>query len=660
MTKGDPVDHLFQELTIADAQKQQQQQKPFQVVLVDIGEAARREIHCTETPLEECAEELSFVALSYRWGEVQEQVVDTELGYLASITSFALDDFYDLCSMMRKEPNLKSIKYVWVDAICVDQTNYERRKATIHQMSNIYEKAAYILAVPDLHKRHLMNVSSENSKIGQCISDNSKYIYHLIQGNTEQLVDLDNEFLDKSKVPENRTLRQLLANYTAYLSHGLTTTLRQNLYNYDSEKTLDMICESYEASLANSHENLDCIKNRIQYEDCRNRPLDDLLAYYKVAGILEQKPYGSIYQTGDWCPFGTYNRIWTHELIRRGNNIRQAMKFLEDLISDWSTRVWVISEYHIAKKKNNLKYWFIELSNPDNLDMTELPFFKFDFTNPAFSSVVGNRSYDNYVAHHNNATPADVSFHSMLIKQLNTQTFLEMMLKSKASKNQDRFYAILPQSKYKDKLNQVGHWEINTMMSVKLKLFEIMDTNDKWDLFFLSGNIYSSNTYKVLPTFVASDIHWPYVDSFVQDRLCNFDTNLSFRNFDTNGSFPITLRHNSNLRLNYLQLAPTQYYELPKDYTKQFISNNSQHQKTLFNHLKLDKHCLINMVLLFQYHRERMSLDSRLLGMPSDFVTLIGSYKENKWTLCCIPTKDFKELWGSYNNTGYGTVFNIY
>ncbi|ORZ07342.1 hypothetical protein BCR42DRAFT_456011 [Absidia repens] len=642
MTKDDPVIHHFQELAIEDVQQQQQkqQQKAFHVVLVDIGIAAQGErIHCIETPLEECAEESRFVALSYRWGEIQEQVLDTGLGYLASITSFALEDFCMLCKMMMREPDFRFIKYVWVDAICVDQINYERRKATIHQMSNIYEKAAYILAVPDLHKKHLLNVSTENEKLAQLfgVSQFRKYIYYLIQGNTEQLAHLDDKFLDEFNVPKHRTLRQLLAKHTAYLSHGLTTDQGTAFFLNDPEDTLEFICQTYEASLPNRHKDLDLVKGQTQKDACgKNDPLDDVLDQGKVTRILKSGYYRS-------------NKVWTHELIRRGNTIRQAMKFLEDLIRDWSTRVWVISEYNIAKKKNNLKYWFIQLSNPH---ITKLSFFKFDFTDPAFSSDVKNGSFDDPISLHHNPNPVDLSFHSMIIKQLSTQTFLEMMLKSKASRNQDRFYAVLPQSKYKDKVSQVGHWEINTLLSVKLKLFEIMDTKDKWNLFFLSG--YSLNTVKVLPTFVTPGIYWPRLDRFVEDQPCNFDTNRS------NGSSPITLHHNDNLRLYYLQLAPMEYYVLPKDHIVdlEYSYIYDEHQKVLFNHLKLDKHCVIDFVFLHQYNVKGVQKGINNRYDDINNVTLIGSFKENKWIL-------YPQLWsadcsGSRNNRKDGTVFNIY
>ncbi|ORY97006.1 hypothetical protein BCR42DRAFT_399169 [Absidia repens] len=47
--------------------------------------------------------------------------------------------------------------------------------------------------------------------------------------------------------------------------------------------------------------------------------------------------------------------------------------------------------------------------------------------------------------------------------QLSRQTFLQNILISKASKNEDRFYSILPFSPYQDRKLEVSHWKINTM-----------------------------------------------------------------------------------------------------------------------------------------------------------------------------------------------------
>ncbi|CAO3601298.1 unnamed protein product [Absidia cylindrospora] len=624
MAKDDSVEHLSQELTSDDTQKQQQQQKPFCIVLVDIERAAKNfEIHCVEKPLEE--KELNFVALSYRWGEVHETIIDTHLDYLATITSFDLTDFYKLCHLMTLEPDLKSIQYVWVDAICVNQSNYEQRKATIHRMTDIYHKAAFILAVPDLHLRHLKNVSAANKKIMKNSSEFSEYMYHLIQGNTDQLHQLDDTFLDKMEVPDDRRLRQWLATYSTYLTHGFTTFQQVNANEYHSEDTLDFLCDVYQASKTAVP---DLINIQTQQED------DDNDDHDKVACLLEEEA------TAKWRKIGKSDRMWTHKLIRRKNTIKQAMQLCEDLIVDWSTRVWVISEYNIAKKKNNLKYWFIQLISDETFG---LPFFNFDFTNPAFSDAVQKTVF--YAAAGTyDGNPVNLLFHRSIIKQLNTQSFLEMMLKSMASKNEDRFYAILPQSKYKHQVIQVADWNIHTLFSVKLKLFEIMDTNDKWHLLFLSGNKHASNTFEVLPTFCASTLFWRDVDTYITEYPCN------------TSSAPITLHHTGHL--HYLQLTPLEYYV---KYNENDLSESPRHQNALYNHLQLDKHSVINIVYLTQYDLNALPPDMRDDYLNRNNIALIGSFEENKWVLY-YPGWYFEPSKFNHiiNGDDSGTVFNIY
>ncbi|ORZ04121.1 hypothetical protein BCR42DRAFT_199954 [Absidia repens] len=133
-------------------------------------------IHCVKKTLED--DDLEFVALSYRWGELHETLIYTGVGYTASVTSFALDDFYELCYMMTLEPDLTDIKYMWVDAICVDQRP-SKRKAIIYQMSNIYERATYILAVPDLHLTYLKEISIKITKSYK-VPRNIVYIFTIL------------------------------------------------------------------------------------------------------------------------------------------------------------------------------------------------------------------------------------------------------------------------------------------------------------------------------------------------------------------------------------------------------------------------------------------------------------------------------------------------
>ncbi|CAO3652094.1 unnamed protein product [Cunninghamella blakesleeana] len=97
-------------------------------------------------------EGLEYIAISYRWGECNEQLLKSP-DYNAHITSFALNDLKWLCYYITKEPDLKGIQYLWIGAISVDQQDQARKTNIILKINQIYEKASYILAVPDLHLR---------------------------------------------------------------------------------------------------------------------------------------------------------------------------------------------------------------------------------------------------------------------------------------------------------------------------------------------------------------------------------------------------------------------------------------------------------------------------------------------------------------------------
>ncbi|CAO3601406.1 unnamed protein product [Absidia cylindrospora] len=244
----------------------QQKQEPFKIVLIDIEKAAHdNTIHCVEVPLEG-AEGLEYVALSYRWGELHEMMVDTHVGYTAYITSFDLDDFYRLCYMMTCESDLKSIKYVWVDAICVDQIDHERRKATIYHMTRIYEHAAYIVAVPDLHLAHLKSTMTKNEDIIDGSRRYSNDIYHLIHGNTDELAAIEEKFLDKAKVPNDPVLRHWLTKYTDYFMDGFMN-YKDHVFGYHPVEALDHIYETSQPPSSSAHSlrmnDDDCSKPKI-------------------------------------------------------------------------------------------------------------------------------------------------------------------------------------------------------------------------------------------------------------------------------------------------------------------------------------------------------------------------------------------------------------
>ncbi|CAO3637982.1 unnamed protein product [Cunninghamella blakesleeana] len=114
----------------------------FDLVLVDIKKSFNINIHGDITNTIKC-------------GELNEQQIETP-DYTAHITSFHIDDLRVLFKYILREPDLKEVPYLWIDAISINQQNHSKKKESILQMNQIYKNATYILAVPDLHKRYLL------------------------------------------------------------------------------------------------------------------------------------------------------------------------------------------------------------------------------------------------------------------------------------------------------------------------------------------------------------------------------------------------------------------------------------------------------------------------------------------------------------------------
>ncbi|ORZ04763.1 hypothetical protein BCR42DRAFT_184981 [Absidia repens] len=634
MTKGGTLKYFHQDDI-------QQQQKPFHVVLVDIEKAAENGIiHCVEKSLEGDTEDLSFVALSYRWGELEEQVIDTGVGYSASITSFGLSDFYNLCKMMMFEPDFVSIKYVWVDAICVDQTNHERRKDTIYHMSNIYERATYILAVPDLHRQYLQKVLPANTSRRHTLQDYQEHIYYLIHGNTEKLAQLENEFFDDIDVPRDQVSRQLAKDYSYDLMNEHNRGLENPRYFDDNEM---IVAQPANASQTDSRTNyyhpyaaVSTGKNKM-WMGHKGAPFEVLFPHSPSVELGPVWGSKKIKHKDPTMP-------WQNDIAERNNDIAHILQQLSELIKDWSSRVWVISESRIAAKRNNLKYWFTGLFSAS---LAGLPFFIFDFGGSALSDNMSQLGIH-------------IEFHGNMINQLYPKSSFIMMLSSKASRNEDRFYAILPLTKYKDKLNQVGNWDISTMLSVKLKLFEIMDTNDKLILLFAAARSYSSySSHQILPTFATSTI-----SNF------NVDIDRGYPlNFDLLNTSTITLHHpaHHSQLYYYLQLIPKGYSVLSSPYDVKLLRYANRQSKLLCGRFKLDDLGGINFVRLNLFDKNAQKDKDEENG-DRCVMYLTGSFLENIWML------DFQHNLGSASNLwdedyyswdycdnhDTHTIFNIY
>ncbi|CAO3637298.1 unnamed protein product [Cunninghamella blakesleeana] len=176
------------------------------------------------------------------------------------------------------------------------------------------------------------------------------------------------------------------------------------------------------------------------------------------------------------------NMVVENEDIKMNEDIKKIYQFLAYLLDDWANRVWVISEYQIAKQKYKkygtpLKYMFTPLF------MYQLPLFSYRFDD--------DDDDQQYIANHGNANQNNKAFicqevsdpknfNQFVKSRFMQRTYLDMILNSNATRNEDRFNAILPSwDKYKHLIKNVSDWHITDMTSVRLKLYEIME-DDLW------------------------------------------------------------------------------------------------------------------------------------------------------------------------------------
>ncbi|CAO3653765.1 unnamed protein product [Cunninghamella echinulata] len=394
--------------------KEKEKKPVFDLALVDIEKTVKTysgennmEIKCIKKNIYD--QDLKYIAISYRWGKVNEQLVETP-NYTAHITSFDLRDLRQLCGYILFETDLKEIPYLWIDAISVNQQNHEGKKKTILKMSTIYKKATYILAVPDLHKEYLW------------------------------------------KNTANREMITLLEKYNK--------TIHNDILNNN-----------------NNNNNNNQLINKMEGE-------------------------GNKYFMND-----VHQLVNNDKSIQTENeDIKKAYQYLVYLILDWSSRAWVVSEYKIAKEKQKnqgtpLKYIFLSLLFP-----TIYHFFSYSFENHH------DHDHDHYL--YNNIdvyfwqVGDSITFINYLKTTLIQKTYLEMILDTNASRNEDRFNAILPPwTKYNHLIkgkSTVTSWKITNMTPVRLKLYELMD--DVWDKARLLLACSFTNNTPILPSFASQYI----------------------------------------------------------------------------------------------------------------------------------------------------------
>ncbi|CAO3601343.1 unnamed protein product [Absidia cylindrospora] len=375
--------------------------------------------------------------------------------------------------------------------------------------------------------------------------------------------------------------------------------------DYNSVEALDHLYEANHLRTASlpkfSHDqcagdNDDVIVGDDSFEGLHHCDKVDCPLVFFDDGVDIQRFFG---KTSMWS--GRNNSAWKQLIYERSDSIRQSMEFLADLIADWSTRVWVISEFSIAKKKNNLKFWFIHLVPDYRLTLQKgFSFFKFDFNDLSHSTTDNDwlfatrdmtaktRSFS--------SNPVYLKLHYTMTRQLSHQTFLEKILKSK--------------------------------VSVKLKLFEWMNTRDKLNLLFWSGATGSSNIGTILPTFATSTLSLTFPGDYLQTNYLDETFNV----------YPWIIKlHRTNDTIKngspifYLHLETKRYYSI--DHLESWFDSivEIEEKVTLFKRrLQFDDlNDRLDVICITVVDRDWVGTRDDNCGA----IFLVGIFEKNKWIL---------------------------
>ncbi|ORZ06505.1 hypothetical protein BCR42DRAFT_427234 [Absidia repens] len=217
-----------------------------------------------------------------------------------------------------------------------------------------------------------------------------------------------------------------------------------------------------------------------------------------------------------------------------------------------------------------------------------------------------------------------------------------MILNSNASKNEDRFYSILPLSEYKNILlseNEVDQWNISTMVSVKVKLFEFMGIKDKLNLLFMSGSVCTYNIGTVLPTFATSTLSSAVHSDYVTLDSAKYPYNFDLANKSTIMLHyqPTSSNNNNNKgkyasHLYYLNIKPMEY-SMKVD-SRDWYSSTTPLKIALLKRLLIDDpNATIDVVYIPAYSVKNTNTYPDTISYHYDAIILLGNFRKNKWIL---------------------------
>lgn len=82
---------------------------------------------------------VEFEALSYTWG-------DETLSHSLSCNDITIGITSNLSTALQKLRRSKEVRYLWVDAVCIDQSNYDEKARQIRNLRIVFRKAARVIA----------------------------------------------------------------------------------------------------------------------------------------------------------------------------------------------------------------------------------------------------------------------------------------------------------------------------------------------------------------------------------------------------------------------------------------------------------------------------------------------------------------------------------
>ncbi|KAI8078786.1 uncharacterized protein BX664DRAFT_369197 [Halteromyces radiatus] len=491
----------------------------FHLTLVDmIATVKSQRLVCVKKNMYDAGIFYKYACVSYRWGECSEQIALTP-DYNAHVTSFAIPDLITLCRQILNwrgddwddddyidDDFIRSVvKYLWVDAISVDQMDHVNKKKTINQMSGIYARAEVIVAVPDLHISYLLNSPTYAESIST-ISKYGKKIYSHItwqcrkkENHDEDDYDVADDqekvnFWERKRGPDvtglhkHRGFRQFIKD--AVRQSGLAFWRgghKEHGNNMTTEKSMkDLLAGNGEFIPAKSDDKRTGVQGNDDQTSSDNSNVDN-----KTSSTFK----GNNSDTDDKNKKRDGCLCFVGMTEKEKESYDRAFKFLVYLVMDWANRVWVISEYSIGRR-SKMKLCFLSACSSVNLD--NQPTKLLDLFNERRPTI-----FD---------------------RPLKERSFLDMMMYSKATRNEDRFYAVLPlykQFKHFADNHEISTWGINDQLSVRLQLLRIVQFQEKLAILLLcTQSSFVSDI--ILPSFASCN-------SGAEEHILDWATKLSYK-----------------------------------------------------------------------------------------------------------------------------------